>query len=96
MSCCLKKVEHHWLGQGSETYGPGAGSDPPSKIIRPAVSLPNRSNCMARLYSGRLLYFVNLPSMQLFVLNTYGELLMKNARYYKCAVCRIFDFRYEL
>jgi len=41
---------------------------------RPAVPVPNRGNCMARLV---VLYFMNLPSLQLLKLNTYEEVLIK-------------------
>jgi len=40
-----------------------------------AVPSPNCSNCMARLV---VLYFMNLPSLQLLELNTYEELLVEN------------------
>jgi len=60
---------------GSATYGPRAGSGPPSKIIQPAPPLPKSNNCMNRLV---VLHFTILPSLQLLVLNTYKELLTRN------------------
>ena len=43
----------------------------PSKTIRPAATLSNCSNCVASLV---VLNFVNLPCLQLLVLDTYEEL----------------------
>jgi len=43
--------------------------------MRPAASLSIFSNCMASLV---VLYFMNLASLQLLVLNTYEELLKRN------------------
>jgi len=60
---------------GSATYGPRAGPGPPSKIIRPAASLPMCSNCKDPLV---VLHFMNLPSLPYLLLKTYEELLMKN------------------
>ena len=51
------------------TYGPRARSGPPSKIIRPAATLPNCSNCTARLV---VLHFTILPSLQ-FLGTTYEK-----------------------
>ena len=52
------------LVQGLATYSPS------SKIIRPTAPLPNCINCMAHL---SVLYFMNLPSLQLLVLHTYEK-----------------------
>ena len=53
-----------------------AGNLGPAGRIRSVAALPNCSNCMARLVA---LYFMNLPSLQILVLNTYEEVLTRNS-----------------
>jgi len=48
---------------------------------------------MARLV---VLHFMNLPSLQLLVWHIYEQLLLETALCYKCGLCRILGFRYEL
>jgi len=62
------QIPRAWVG----SLRPGSG--PPSKIIRPAAPLPNYNNCLARL----VLYFMNLPCLQILVLHTCDELLKRN------------------
>jgi len=59
-----KRLDTLGQEQGSATYGP------PSKIIRPAATLPNCTNCTTRQV---VLYFMNLPSLQHLVLHTYEK-----------------------
>jgi len=62
--------------QGSATYGPLAGSGPPSEIIQPATPL----QILVTLGYGppNVLHFMNLPSLQLLALHTYEELILRN------------------
>jgi len=48
---------------------------------------------MARLV---VLYFLNLPSMQLLLLHTYEELLMRNCTVLQMYSMSYFPFFYEL
>ena len=66
----------YWcLEQVSATYRPRTGTGPPSKIIRLVAPLPNCSICVARFF---VLHCMNLASLQLLVLYTYEQILMRN------------------
>jgi len=71
----LPEFDDEVIEQGSATYGPRAGSGPPSKTIRPAAPFTNCSDCMSLLV---VLYFMNLLSSQQLVLHSYEELLIRN------------------
>jgi len=87
----------------------GVGNPRPAGLIRPvkqnnlARLVPNCSNCVARLV---VLYFMNLPSLQIPVFHSYVEILPDAGLCSKCTVlgtckctvCRIlgFGFGYEL
>jgi len=59
-----------WYAYNTGSCRPGVGSLGPAGRIRPVAPLPNCSNCMARLV---VLYFMNLPSLQLLVWHTYEK-----------------------
>jgi len=60
------------MGQQPTDHGPDLARQANHPAVRPFT---NCSNCMTRL---AVLYFMNVPSLQLRLLLTYEELLMRN------------------
>jgi len=73
------------LRQGSATYGPRAGSGPPSKIIRLAAPLHN----VVTVWPARWHFILGICSPCKFLHCIFMKCLWKTALCYKCTICRI-------
>jgi len=60
------------------------------------VNYPPHENFLRAPLRLVVLYFMNLPSLQLFVLHTNINYLRETSLCYKCTICPILGFRYEL